>query len=147
MKDAKFFLCDISKTLFRKRQDSGNRIEKMAHIGDIVDLLGELDRANRVPFFVVDSIGLAALPKLNADDINYVTVAEKMIDMFNNLEIMNDAIVANTVRSIHSEKHLQLLQNKQKHYPGNKVGTQYDKAGMRLECIMGVVVKIMTTIF
>ena len=134
VKDAKSLLCDISKTPYRKRQDIENRIEKMAHIGDIVDILRELDRANRVPFFVVDSIGLAALPKLNAEDVNYVTVAEKMVDMFNKMEVMNDAIAANTVRSIDSEKHLQLLQNKQKHYPGNEVDIQYDmdypEAGM-----------------
>ena len=99
VKDAKSLLCDISKTPFRKRQDSENIIEKMAHIGDIVDILRELDRSNRVPFFVVDSIGLAALPKLNAEDINYVTVAEKMVDMFNKMEVMNDAIAANTVRA------------------------------------------------
>ena len=52
----------------------------------------------------VDSIGLAALPKLNAEDINSVTVAEKMADMFNKIEVMNDAIAVNTVRSIDSEK-------------------------------------------
>ena len=134
VKDAKCLLFDISKTPFRKRQNSENRIEKMALISDIVDILRELDRANRVPFFVVDSISLAALPKWNAEDINYVTVAEKMVDMFNKMEVMNDAIAANIVRSIDSEKHLQLLQNKQKHYPGNEVDLQYDmdypEAGM-----------------
>ena len=36
----------------------------MAHIRDITDILRKLDRANTMPFFVVDSVGLAALPKL-----------------------------------------------------------------------------------
>ena len=37
--DAKSILCDAAKLQFRRRQDSENRVEKMAHIRDIVDIL------------------------------------------------------------------------------------------------------------
>ena len=108
--DAKSILCDAAKLQFRRRQDSENRVEKMAHIRDIVDILRKLDRENAVPFFVVDSIGLASLPKLNAEDVSYVSVAEKVAEMYNKMEIMNDAIAANTVRSIDNEAKLKPVQ-------------------------------------
>ena len=47
----------------------------------------------RFPFFVVDATGLAGLPRINAEDISYVVVNEKLMDMFNKMEVMNDAML------------------------------------------------------
>ena len=67
---------------FKKRQDSESRTEKVAHIRDIVDdIIRKLDRDSTMPLFVVDAIGLAKLPRIHAEDISYVSVAEKMSDI------------------------------------------------------------------
>ena len=123
--DAKSILCDAAELQFRRRQDSENRVEKMAHIRDIVDMFRRLDRENAVPFVVVDSIGLASLPKLNAEDISYVSAAEKVAEMCNKTKIMNDAIAADTVRSIDNEAKLKSVQSvKYAHVNG---ASYYDK--------------------
>ena len=106
VKDAKMMLCDAGNIQYKKRQDSELRTEKMAHIRDIVDVLRKLDRDNSMPFFVVDSVGLAGLPRINAEDISYVAVAEKITDLFSKMEIMNITIAANTTRSIENEDKL-----------------------------------------
>ena len=46
-------------------------LKKTAHIQDIIDLLCTLDCNNCIRFFVVDAIGLASLPRINAKDISY----------------------------------------------------------------------------
>ena len=52
IKDAKSILCDASHIEFRNRTDSQNRLAKMAHVNDIVDVLQKLDQCNAIPFFV-----------------------------------------------------------------------------------------------
>ena len=51
--DAKSILCDAAKLQFRRRQDSENRVEKMAHIRDIVDILRKLYRDCDVQIFIL----------------------------------------------------------------------------------------------
>ena len=73
----------------------------MAHIRDIVAmLLRKLDRDDKIPLFVVDDVGLSRLPPINAEDISYVAVTERLTDMFNKMNLLNDAMVANTVRNL-----------------------------------------------
>ena len=85
IKDAKSILCDASNVEFKNRTDSQNRLAKMAHVNDIVEQLRKLDRSNAIPFFMVDATGLALLPRINAEDISYVVVNEKLTDMFNKM--------------------------------------------------------------
>ena len=106
IKDAKSILCDASNVEFKNRADSQNRSVKIAHVNDIVDQLRKLDRSNAIPFFVVDAAGL---PRINAEDISYVVVNEKLTDMFNKMEVMNDAIAANTCRSTNNKQHIEKM--------------------------------------
>ena len=109
IKDAKSILCDASNVEFRNRTDSQNRLAKMAHVNDIVEQLRTLDRSNAIPFFVVDATGLAGLPRINAEDISYVVVNEKLTDMLNKMEVMNDAIAANTCRSTNNKQRIEKM--------------------------------------
>ena len=102
--NTKSILCDAAKLQFKRRQDSENRVEKMAHIRDIADILRKLDRKNAVPFFVVDNVGLASLPKLNSENVSSVSVAEKVAEMCNQIEI-------NSVTSIDKEAKLKSVQS------------------------------------
>ena len=72
VKYSKSLLCDVAHVPFQKRQDSESRTEKVAHIRDIVDIIRKLNRDSTMPLFVVDAIGLAKLPRINAEDISYV---------------------------------------------------------------------------
>ena len=60
------------------RQDSAKRTEKTAHAFDIVEILKKLDTNKKIPTFVIDSFDLAKLPRINTEDITYVSVAEKL---------------------------------------------------------------------
>ena len=87
VKDSKSLRCDVAHVPFKKRQDRESRTEKVAHIRDIVDIIRKLDRDSTMPLFVVDAIGLAKLPRINAEDISYVSVTEKMSDIYNRMEL------------------------------------------------------------
>ena len=51
----------------------------MTHIRDIVDMLRKLDRDDKITLFVVDVVGLSRLPRINAEDISYVAVTERLL--------------------------------------------------------------------
>ena len=68
IKDAKCMLCDVAKVDYQIRQDCINRSEKVAHVRDIIEILRKLDKDNKLPLFVIDAVGLAKLPKINAED-------------------------------------------------------------------------------
>ena len=88
----------------------------MAHAREIVDILRNLDRESRIPLFVVDGVGLAGLPRINAEDISYVSVAEKMADLCGKLELLNNAVAMNTARSIDNEDRLKHVTANNKSY-------------------------------
>ena len=84
---------------YENRQDSVKRTEKTAHAFDIVEILKKLDKNKEIPTFVIDSFDLAKLPRINTEDITYVSVAEKVAELDAKINLMNDAIASNTVRS------------------------------------------------
>ena len=99
IKNAKCLLCDVSNMKYENRQDSAKRTEKTAHAFDIVEILKKLDKNKEIPTFVIDSFDLAKLPRINTEDITYVSVAEKVAELDAKINLMNDAIASNTVRS------------------------------------------------
>ena len=58
-----------------------------------------MDKNKEIPTFVIDSFDLAKLPRINTEDITYVSVAEKVAELDAKINLMNDAIASNTVRS------------------------------------------------
>ena len=84
---------------YENRQDSAKRTEKTAHDFDIVEILKKLDKNKEIPTFVIDSFDLAKLPRINTEDITYVSVAEKVAELDAKINLMNDAIASNTERS------------------------------------------------
>ena len=99
IKNAKCLLCDVSNMKYENRQDSAKRTEKTAHAFDIVEILKKIDKNKEIPTFVIDSFDLAKLPRINTEDITYVSVAEKVAELDAKINLMNDAIASNTVRS------------------------------------------------
>ena len=58
-----------------------------------------MDKNKEIPSFVIDSFDLAKLSRINTEDITYVSVAEKVAELDAKINLVNDAIASNTVRS------------------------------------------------
>ena len=97
MKNAKKILCETVDKEYRKRKNTDMRSEKMAHALDICEIIRSIDDTN-MPMFVMDSISFASLPRITAEDISYVAVADKLTDITAKLNLMNDSISGNTAR-------------------------------------------------
>ena len=113
VKDSKSLVCDTASLPFKRRQDSETRSEKMAHIRDIIDMLRKLGRDDKIPLFVVDAVGRSRLPRINADDISYVAVTERLTDMFNQMNLVNDAMAANTARNLDNANNIKYIRETQ----------------------------------
>ena len=111
-------LCDVARVDYQIRQDS-IRSEKVAHIRDIIGILRNLDKDNKLPLFVIDAVGLAKLPKINAEDICYVSVAEKIAQFSSKLDVLNDVVANNSVRSVKNEHDIQSMENNYSKYVTN----------------------------
>ena len=104
---------------YQIRQDSINRSEKVAHVRDIIEILRNLDKDNKLPLFVIDAVGLAKLPKINAEDICYVSVAEKIAQLSSKLDVLNDVVANNSVRSVKNEHDIQSMEKNYSKYVTN----------------------------
>ena len=113
VKDSKSLLCDAASLSFMRVQDSESRSEKMAHIRDIVDMLRKLDRDDKIPLFVVDAVGLSRLTRINAEDISYVAVTDRLTDIFNKMNLLNDTMAANTARSLDNANNIKSIRETQ----------------------------------
>ena len=78
--DAKNIMCKNSDNIlqYKARKDSQYRSEKFVHAEDIYDGIKKLSDANKLPLYVTDWFGLSRLPKIDAEDITNVSIAEKM---------------------------------------------------------------------
>ena len=99
MEDAKTTLYNEVNKEFRKRKSTDMRSEKTAHAIDICEIIRDLDVTD-MPLFVMNSISYANLPRVNAEDVSYVAVADKLADISAKIDLMNDFISMNAARSI-----------------------------------------------
>ena len=78
--DAKDILCKNSDNIlqYQIRKDSQYRSEKFVHAEDIYDGIKKLSDANKLPLYVTDGFGLSRLPKIDAEDITNISIAEKL---------------------------------------------------------------------
>lgn len=110
IKRSKHLLCDAGRVKYENRNDSTKRTEKIAHATDIIDILRKLDKTKNIPCFVIDSIALATIPRINSEDISYISVAEQIADLNAKVNLMNSAIAENTIRSCNNAKYISTIQ-------------------------------------
>ena len=67
IKEAKHILCDVANIEYQKCRTTDTRSEKTAHLVDIREIITKLDD-NNMPWFVMDSVSFARLPRVNAED-------------------------------------------------------------------------------
>jgi hypothetical protein len=60
------------------RRGTPLRIEKEAHVTDIFEALGKLDRANKVPLFALDALSLSIIPIHKYEDLSNITLIERL---------------------------------------------------------------------
>ena len=105
---SKHILCDVSKVPYQNRNSSNLRTEKTAHTADICNILRTLDNDN-MPFFVMDRVSFARLPRINAEDVSYIAVASRIAETNARLDLMNSLISENTARCLQNEERVQYL--------------------------------------
>ena len=110
VKDAKNTLCNEVQKQFQNKKSSAMRSEKTAHVIDICDIFREIDVTD-MPLFVMDSVSFASLPRINAEDVSYVAVADKLADIVAKIDLMNDSIATNAARSIANADRIQNMNN------------------------------------
>ena len=57
----------------------------------------------------MDSISYASLPRVNAEDVSYVAVADSLADISANIDLMNDSISMNAARSIANADRIEII--------------------------------------
>ena len=87
IKEAKTLLCKAVHKQYDKHRSTIARSEKYAHTEDIVHILQELDK-DELPCFVIDSMGLTKLPKINAESFSYIAMAEKIAEIEQKMEFV-----------------------------------------------------------
>ena len=108
IKNAKKILCETVQKEYSKRKNTDMRSEKMAHALDICKIIRSIDDTN-MPMFVMDSLSFASLPRVTAEDISYVAVADKLADVTAKLNLMNDSISANTARCVSNSDRIEQI--------------------------------------
>ena len=62
----------------KSRKGSSVRPEKEAHISDIITDLAKLDKANKVPWVVIDAFSLDAIPRSHPEELNNISLCDRL---------------------------------------------------------------------
>ena len=133
IKNAKKILCETVQKEYKNRKNTGMRSDKTAHAIEICDIIRSIDDAN-MPMFVMDSISFANLPRVTAEDISYVAVADKLADITAKLNLMNDSISANTARCMSNSDRIHQIVEDFPKLPRQPNVTMYGKATGQSNC-------------
>ena len=106
--DAKEVLCRNSGNLltFQVRKDSQYRSEKFVHVEDIYDGLKKLSDTNNLPLFDTDGFGISRLPKIDAEDITNVSIAEKIASFERKFAIFDESMTSILLKSLDNSERL-----------------------------------------
>ena len=83
----------------KNRQTSGRRSEQQAIVGDIVEWLTTLTDLDKRPCLVVDVPGLVRIPKFQIEEINEVSMCDKINRLESRISGMNSMILQHIVDS------------------------------------------------
>ena len=82
-----------------------------------------------MPLFVMDSVSFARLPRINAEDVSYIAVANRIAETNARLDLMNSLISENTARCLQNEERVQYLaRQKNNHASYSNVVTGSDNS-------------------
>ena len=89
-------------------QKSNFIIEKFP-IQALKKLPTQTTNTNNMPLFVMDSVSLARLPRINAEDVSYIAVASRIAETNARLDLINSLISENTARCLQNKERVQYL--------------------------------------
>ena len=80
--DAKDMLWSFCGTKYigekKGRKDSNARLEKEAHVADIINVLIKLDKANKVPTIVLGGLSLGVIPHSHSKELNNISLSDRL---------------------------------------------------------------------
>ena len=109
---AKNILCKNSDNLlqYQSRKDSPYRSEKFVHTEDIYDGVKKLSDANKLPLFVTDGHGLCRLPKIDAEDITNVSIAEKIASFERKFATFDESMTSILLKSLDNSDRISAIE-------------------------------------
>ena len=131
--DAKNIMCKNSDNIlqYQARKDSQYRSEKFVHAEDIYDGIKKLSDANKLPLYVTDGFGLSRLPKIDAEDITNVSIAEKMSSFERKFATFDESMTAILLRSLDNSDRISAIERHKSHSHSRSPGESMRSMPMR----------------
>ena len=83
----------------RRRESTMRSIEE-AHVQDIISSINKLDTAEKLPCFVVDAQNLGKLPRWNPEELNTISLVDRLRQMENIMTNLQEAVNRNTTDNL-----------------------------------------------
>ena len=83
-----------------RRKDSTIRSEKEAHLSDTISALIKLDKADKLPFIVIEAQNLHTIPRSQPEELNNISLADrlnKLESKFDNLQDVLDRTICENI--------------------------------------------------
>lgn len=93
----------------KKRIDSTGRTVKEAHTEDIITALAKLDKAEKVPLFAIDAYSLGLIPRIYPEEINNISLAERMNSLEKRMSDMSEIIENTVCQNIHIREQIDAM--------------------------------------
>ena len=128
--DAKDILCKNSDNIlqYQIRKDSQYRSEKFVHAEDIYDGIKKISDANKLPLYVTDGFGLSRLPKIDAEDITNISIAEKIASFERKFATFDDSMTAILLRSLDNSDRISAIERHKSHSHSHSVRSPITKS-------------------
>ena len=84
--------------------------EKFVHVEDIYDGIKKLSDVNKLSLYVTDGFGLSRLPKIDAEDITNITIAEKIASFERKFGTFHDSMAAILLRSLDNSDRISAIE-------------------------------------
>ena len=116
---------------YQARKDSQYRPEKFVHAEDIYDGIKKLYDANKLPLYVTDGFGLSRLPKIDAEDITNVSIAEKMSSFERKFATSDESMTAILLRLLDNSDGISAIERHKSHSHSRSPGESMRSMPMR----------------
>ena len=83
-----------------RRRDSNARSIAEAHVQDMLMAMNKLDNADKLPLFMIDAYSLGKIPRWHPEEVNTVSLADRMLRTENKVAALQEAVDRNTAESL-----------------------------------------------
>ena len=83
-----------------RRRDSNARSIAEAHVQDMLMAMNKLDNADKLPLFMIDAYSLGKIPRWHPEEVNTISLADRMLRTENKVAALQEAVDRNTAESL-----------------------------------------------